>query len=84
MALGNILGFAAGAYPDLHTLIRSPLILTQACDPACANLKTAFLLHVLFLGLTTALSVTAAKEVSLEESRQAQQRYACHACLFLA
>ena len=61
MALGNILGFATGAYNGWWKVF--PFTYTKACDVACANLKSAFLLGVLMLATTTFLSVTAASEI---------------------
>lgn len=61
MALGNIMGFATGAYDGWYRLL--PFTKTAACGVACANLKSAFLLGVVVLVLTTILSVTAAKEI---------------------
>jgi solute carrier family 45 protein 1/2/4 len=61
MALGNILGFATGAYNGWYKIF--PFTYTRGCDVACANLKSAFLLGVLMLMTTTFLSVTAASEV---------------------
>ncbi|CAK9233773.1 unnamed protein product [Sphagnum troendelagicum] len=61
MAIGNVLGFATGAYDGWYKIFS--FTRTEACDIACANLKSAFLLGVLLLVLTTILSVTAASEV---------------------
>ncbi len=61
MAIGNVLGFATGAYDGWYKIFS--FTRTEACDIACANLKSAFLLGVLVLVLTTILSVTAASEV---------------------
>lgn len=61
MALGNILGFATGAYGEWYKIF--PFTRTAACDQACANLKSAFLLGVIMLLATTLLSVTAASEI---------------------
>lgn len=61
MALGNILGFATGAYGGWYRVF--PFTKTRACDAACANLKSAFLLGVIMLLVTTFLSVTAASEI---------------------
>ncbi|XP_024384659.1 sucrose transport protein SUC4 [Physcomitrium patens] len=61
MALGNILGFATGAYDGWWKIFS--FTHTKACDVACANLKSAFLLGVIMLATTTFLSVTAAPEV---------------------
>jgi solute carrier family 45 protein 1/2/4 len=61
MAIGNVLGFATGAYDSWYKIFW--FTRTEACDIGCANLKSAFLLGVLLLVLTTILSVTAASEV---------------------
>ena len=68
MALGNILGFATGAYDGWYKIF--PFTYTKACDPACANLKSAFLLGVILLLLTTVLSVTAASEIPYDPIRK--------------
>ncbi|KAH9547817.1 hypothetical protein CY35_11G055900 [Sphagnum magellanicum] len=67
MALGNILGFAVGAYDGWFRVL--PFTLTRACGVACANLKAAFLLGVLLLGITTLLSVTAASEIPWDPAK---------------
>ncbi|KAL2613813.1 hypothetical protein R1flu_025505 [Riccia fluitans] len=61
MAVGNILGFATGAYDNWERWL--PFAATQACDTPCANLKSAFMLGVVVLLVTTVLSVTAADEI---------------------
>ncbi len=61
MALGNILGYATGAYAGWWRVF--PFTVTTACDVACANLKSAFFLGILVLVFTTFLSVTAASEI---------------------
>jgi solute carrier family 45 protein 1/2/4 len=66
MALGNILGFATGAYSGWYRIF--PFTYTRGCDIACANLKSAFLLGVLMLMTTTFLSVTAASEIPYDPS----------------
>lgn len=68
MALGNILGFATGAYDGWYRIFS--FTHTAACDVACANLKSAFLLGVLMLVTTTFLSVTAASEVPYDPSQK--------------
>lgn len=60
MAVGNILGFATGSYDGWYKVL--PFTLTVGCNEACANLKSAFLLGVVLLMVTTFFSVTAAKE----------------------
>ncbi|EFJ10569.1 hypothetical protein SELMODRAFT_269407 [Selaginella moellendorffii] len=60
MAIGNILGFATGAYGNWAKVF--PFAITTACDMACANLKSAFFLDIIMLIFTTLLSITAAPE----------------------
>ncbi|CAK9196750.1 unnamed protein product, partial [Sphagnum troendelagicum] len=68
MALGNVLGFAVGAYDGWFRVL--PFTLTRACGVACANLKAAFLLGVVLLGITTLLSVTAASEIPWDPAKK--------------
>ncbi|CAI7787734.1 unnamed protein product [Closterium sp. NIES-54] len=79
MALGNVLGFAAGSYPHLASALSSPLslllhpfggfsLVTAACNGVCANLKAAFMLHVVLLLVSTVVSVSAASEVPLSDA----------------
>ncbi|XVE55673.1 hypothetical protein DITRI_Ditri03aG0177300 [Diplodiscus trichospermus] len=63
MAIGNVLGFATGAYSGWFKIL--PFTMTSACDVDCANLKSAFFLDIIFIAITTYLSVLAAKEVPL-------------------
>jgi solute carrier family 45 protein 1/2/4 len=44
MAVGNILGFSAGASGNWHKWF--PFLTTRACCEACGNLKAAFLVAV--------------------------------------
>lgn len=71
MALGNILGFATGSYSGWFTIL--PFTLTSACSINCANLKSAFLLDIIILVLTTYISVTSVQEVPLSSSGAAPQ-----------
>lgn len=61
MAIGNILGYATGAYNGWYRIF--PFTMTTACNESCANLKSAFLIAIGMLILTTSLSITAASEV---------------------
>ncbi|KAL1196038.1 Sucrose transport protein SUC2 [Cardamine amara subsp. amara] len=47
MAVGNVLGFAAGAFTHLHDAF--PFTMTKACDVYCANLKSCFFFSILLL-----------------------------------
>lgn len=63
MALGNVLGFATGAFSGWFKVL--PFTLTSSCNVNCANLKAAFLIDVAFIAITTYISISAAKEVPL-------------------
>ncbi|GLT36951.1 hypothetical protein SLA2020_112960 [Shorea laevis] len=68
MAVGNILGFSAGASGSWHRWF--PFLKSRACCEACANLKAAFLVAVLFLALCTLVTVYFAKEVPISAPEQ--------------
>jgi solute carrier family 45 protein 1/2/4 len=61
LAIGTILGYATGAYGGWWKLF--PFSVTTACNVACANLKSAFLIGIVVVAFTTFLSVTAASEI---------------------
>ncbi|XP_039022021.1 sucrose transport protein SUC4-like isoform X2 [Hibiscus syriacus] len=63
MAIGNILGYATGSYSSWFKIF--PFTRTAACNVDCANLKSAFYLDIIFISITTYVSVLAAKEVPL-------------------
>ncbi|XP_062111629.1 sucrose transport protein SUC3 isoform X2 [Humulus lupulus] len=63
MAVGNILGFSAGASGQWHKWF--PFLLTRACCEACGNLKAAFLVAVVFLTFCTLVTIYFAEEVPL-------------------
>lgn len=63
MAVGNILGFSAGASGNWHRWF--PFLLSKACCEACGNLKAAFLIAVVFLLLCTLVTIYFAEEVPL-------------------
>ncbi|KAF3320500.1 sucrose transporter 2D [Carex littledalei] len=60
MALGNILGFATGAYGGWYSIF--PFTITSACSINCANLKSAFVLDIIVLAITTFITVTSVQE----------------------
>ncbi|KAK7263126.1 hypothetical protein RJT34_30711 [Clitoria ternatea] len=47
MAVGQVLGFAAGSYNGLYKLF--PFTETEACDVFCANLKSCFFFSIMLL-----------------------------------
>ncbi|XP_059454482.1 sucrose transport protein-like [Corylus avellana] len=60
MAVGNVLGYAAGSYTNLYKLF--PFTLTGACDAYCADLKSCFFLSIALLLILTTVALTAVKE----------------------
>ncbi|KAE8701862.1 Sucrose transport protein SUC1 [Hibiscus syriacus] len=56
MAIGNVLGFAAGSYTHLHKIF--PFATTKACDVYCANLKNCFFFSILLLLTLTSIALT--------------------------
>lgn len=64
MAIGNVLGYATGAYSGWFKIF--PFTLTSACKVNCANLKAAFLLDIVFIMVTTFISISAVKEQRLD------------------
>ncbi|XP_019097786.1 PREDICTED: sucrose transport protein SUC8-like isoform X2 [Camelina sativa] len=55
MAVGNVLGYAAGSYTHLHKIF--PFTVTKACDIYCANLKSCFFLSITLLVVVTSISL---------------------------
>ncbi|KAE8779871.1 sucrose transport protein SUT4 [Hordeum vulgare] len=64
MAVGNVLGFSAGASGNWHKWF--PFLMTRACCEACGNLKAAFLIAVVFLLFCMAVTLYFAEEIPLE------------------
>ncbi|CAN8239427.1 unnamed protein product [Cochlearia groenlandica] len=60
MAVGNVLGYAAGSYTNLHKMF--PFTMTKACDIYCANLKTCFFLSITLLLIVTVTSLWYVKD----------------------
>ncbi|VAI26230.1 unnamed protein product [Triticum turgidum subsp. durum] len=60
MALGNILGYATGAYNGWYKIF--PFTITESCTVSCANLKSAFLLDIIILAITTYVSVVTVQD----------------------
>lgn len=62
MAVGNVLGYAAGSYTHLYKIF--PFTATKACDIYCANLKSCFFISIfLLLTLTTIALITVTETV---------------------
>nr|AVQ04672.1 sucrose transporter-4 [Neolamarckia cadamba] len=64
MAVGNILGYATGAYSGWFKIL--PFTRSSACNVNCANLKAAFLIDIIFITITTYISISAAHEQPLD------------------
>ncbi|KAF5468542.1 hypothetical protein F2P56_012686 [Juglans regia] len=63
MAVGNVLGYAAGSYTRFYKIF--PFTKTKACDVYCANLKSCFFLSIALLSTVTILALTSVKERAL-------------------
>ncbi|GKV09028.1 hypothetical protein SLEP1_g20588 [Rubroshorea leprosula] len=63
MAVGNVLGYAAGSYSKLYKVF--PFTKTKACDIYCANLKSCFLIDIIILSIVTVTAVTTVIEKPL-------------------
>lgn len=76
MAVGNVLGYAAGSYTQLYTIF--PFSKTQACDVYCANLKSCFFLSITLLLAVTiaALAIVKEKQYSILEQEEGSEKTA--------
>ncbi|XP_042068490.1 sucrose transport protein-like [Salvia splendens] len=61
MAVGNVLGYAAGSYTHLYKIF--PFSKTDACEFYCANLKTCFIIAIALLSILTVLALTFVRDV---------------------
>ncbi|CAM8983159.1 unnamed protein product [Rhodiola kirilowii] len=60
MAVGNVLGYAAGSYTKLFKIF--PFTATTACDMYCANLKSCFFISIALLATVTVIALVLVKE----------------------
>ncbi|XP_027364078.1 sucrose transport protein-like [Abrus precatorius] len=67
MAVGNVLGYAAGSYSGLHHVF--PFTKTKACDVYCANLKSCFFLSIALLLVLATAAMTYVKEKTLSREK---------------
>ncbi|KAL3641364.1 general substrate transporter [Castilleja foliolosa] len=63
MAVGNVLGYAAGSYTHLYKIF--PFSKTKACDIYCANLKSCFFISIALLLTVTILALTVVRETAI-------------------
>ncbi|OIW07796.1 hypothetical protein TanjilG_31988 [Lupinus angustifolius] len=66
MAVGNILGYAAGSYSKLYKVF--PFTETKACDIYCANLKSCFFISIVLLIVLVIIVLVYVKEIPLTSS----------------
>ncbi|KAM0917399.1 hypothetical protein ACQ4PT_009534 [Festuca glaucescens] len=66
MAIGNILGYTAGANGKWHQWF--PWLKTAACCDACANLKGAFLTAVVLIAISMTVTMYLADEKQLDKA----------------
>ncbi|KAK3230389.1 hypothetical protein Dsin_002270 [Dipteronia sinensis] len=65
MAVGNVLGYAAGASSHIHNLF--PWARTESCRVNCENLKACSIIAVFLLLLVTLTAIFSVSEVQLSE-----------------
>lgn len=63
MAVGNVLGYAAGSYRKLFMIV--PFTKTQACNEFCANLKTCFFIAIFLLIVLSAFALLYVEDIPL-------------------
>ncbi|GMH17438.1 hypothetical protein Nepgr_019279 [Nepenthes gracilis] len=68
MAVGNILGYAAGSFSKIYKLF--PFTRTEACDIYCANLKTCFMLDIVFLLSLSIFALLTVSEPAFQKSSE--------------
>ena len=72
MAVGNILGYAAGSFSKLYHMF--PFTETKACDVFCANLKTCFFLSIFLLAVVSSFALYYVEDIPLEPKSQSQSQ----------
>ncbi|XP_020206253.1 sucrose transport protein SUC1 [Cajanus cajan] len=82
MAIGNVLGYAAGSWNGLHRIF--PFTETKACDVFCANLKSCFFFSILLLLVlaTVALIYVTDEAVAAREVEEGEVQPSCFSQLF--
>ncbi|KAK4490078.1 hypothetical protein RD792_000733 [Penstemon davidsonii] len=68
MAVGNVLGYAAGSYTHLYKVF--PFSKTKACDLYCANLKSCFFFSIALLIILTILALTIVSEPETPDAEE--------------
>nr|ADL29729.1 sugar transporter [Galega orientalis] len=82
MAVGNVLGYAAGSYRELYHMF--PFTKTNACDEFCANLKTCFFFSIFLLAVLSIFALLYVEDIPLsklesqsELQKESQQQPSC-------
>ncbi|CAK8532700.1 unnamed protein product [Lathyrus sativus] len=73
MAVGNVLGYAAGSYRKLFMML--PFTKTEACNEFCANLKTCFFIAIFLLFILSTFALLYVEDIplpSLESQSQSE------------
>lgn len=71
MAVGNVLGYAAGSYTHLYKVF--PFSKTHACDVYCANLKSCFFISIALLLILTVLALSLVGETPFVAAAEAEE-----------
>ncbi|KAL5066273.1 hypothetical protein RYX36_028010 [Vicia faba] len=71
MAVGNVLGYAAGSYGKLYKIF--PFSETKACDVFCANLKTCFFFSIILLAGVSAFALLYVEDTPIESKQTKSQ-----------
>ncbi|GFQ08099.1 sucrose transport protein suc2 [Phtheirospermum japonicum] len=68
MAVGNVLGYAAGSYTKLYQVF--PFSITEACDVYCANLKSCFFISIALLSTVTVIALIVVRETPFSAAQK--------------
>ncbi|XP_045814811.1 sucrose transport protein SUC8-like [Trifolium pratense] len=70
IAIGNVLGYAAGSYGNLYKIF--PFTETKACDVFCANLKTCFFFSIFLLAIVSTFALLYVEDIPLTSKPEIQ------------
>lgn len=72
MAVGNILGYAAGSIGKLHNLF--PFTETEACNVFCANLKSCFFFSIFLLLVVSSFALVYVEDVPMVKEKKENEK----------
>ncbi|KAK7364625.1 hypothetical protein VNO80_13364 [Phaseolus coccineus] len=84
MAVGNVLGYAAGSYDGLHKLF--PFTETEACNVFCANLKSCFFFSIVLLLALCIIVLTCVNDpqyIPSNQEKEAEEAGKTHVSCFM-